>query len=66
MKEGEIFGEVAYITKGDGRLRPDGRDTVVGTSTELFRSGIHKLSDNFRMVLSTMATPPAGRHRQPG
>ncbi|MGV8080211.1 MAG: Crp/Fnr family transcriptional regulator [Syntrophales bacterium] len=58
MKEGEIFGEVAYITKGErtASARTVG-DTVVGIiDRNFFDQEYNKLSDNFRMVLSTMAT----------
>lgn len=58
MKEGEIFGEVAYITKGErtASARTVG-DTVVGIiDRNFFDQEYNKLSDNFRMVLKTMAS----------
>jgi CRP-like cAMP-binding protein len=58
MKEGEIFGEVAYITKGErtASARAMG-DTVVGIiDRNFFDREYNQLSDNFRMVLKTMAS----------
>jgi cAMP-binding proteins - catabolite gene activator and regulatory subunit of cAMP-dependent protein kinases len=57
MKEGEIFGEVAYITKGErtASARAIG-DTVVGIiDRNFFDREYNQLSDNFRMVLKAMA-----------
>lgn len=58
MKEGEIFGEVAYITKGErtASARAVGQAVVGIIDRNFFDQEYNKLSDNFRMVLKTLAT----------
>jgi CRP/FNR family transcriptional regulator, cyclic AMP receptor protein len=57
LKEGEIFGEVAYIEKGSRSASA----TVVGETTvgiidrNFFDQEFNKLSGNFQMVLKIMA-----------
>jgi len=58
MNEGDIFGEVAYITKGErtASARAVGTAVVGILDRNFFDQEYNKLSDNFRMVLRTMAS----------
>jgi CRP/FNR family cyclic AMP-dependent transcriptional regulator len=57
FKEGEIFGEVAYIA----RVERSATATAVGNATigvidrEFFDQEFNKLSGNFQLILKTMA-----------
>ena len=57
FKEGEIFGEVAYIAKVERSATATARgDTTVGViDREFFDKEFNKLSGNFKLILITLA-----------
>jgi CRP-like cAMP-binding protein len=57
FKEGEIFGEVAYIAKVERSATATAvGDTTIGViDRDLFDQEFNKLSGNFQMVVKTLA-----------
>jgi CRP-like cAMP-binding protein len=57
LKEGEIFGEVAYISKSErsATAAAIGNTTIGVIDREIFDKEFNKMSGNFQLILKTLA-----------